>query len=314
MGAPAVYGVARRRGEIFVPAQSEFLSPSPAGPIVDPSHLFFGHRVQPRTRFEVKSPGPNGSSIACEVAPVRDIELAKLRTAEPLAEQGEEVLAINVERAPGGDFVPLLLTFGGLENIHISQPSKLLPALRFVGPGDVNPVAIGGLWDRVVLTPEESKVVDVLRTIEPEIERVASVSHLNRRGPAGMIVKTRSTDRPVPLASLGNGVSRLMALALNLAASSGGVLLVDELEVGLHHSIMERVWRLLIEGAKRLDVQIFATTHSQDCLRGLARAVEEHSELAPDVSVHRVEMGHERDVLFASSELEIAARNQIELR
>ncbi len=60
--------------------------------------------------------------------------------------------------------------------------------------------------------------------------------------------------------------------------SAGGCLFVDEIDTGLHYSVMAKMWHLLIETARRLDVQVFASTHSLDCLQALARVCQEKSE------------------------------------
>ncbi|HHC24806.1 MAG TPA: ATP-binding protein [Desulfobacterales bacterium] len=43
------------------------------------------------------------------------------------------------------------------------------------------------------------------------------------------------------------------------------MLLIDEIDTGLHFTVMENMWRLITQTAKRLDVQVFATTHNSDC-------------------------------------------------
>jgi AAA15 family ATPase/GTPase len=57
-----------------------------------------------------------------------------------------------------------------------------------------------------------------------------------------------------------------LQLVLKIFPAKGGFLLIDEFENGLHFSIQEKVWELLFEMAQKLDIQIFATTHSWDCI------------------------------------------------
>jgi AAA15 family ATPase/GTPase len=93
-------------------------------------------------------------------------------------------------------------------------------------------------------------------------------------------------------------VSRVFALALHLAVARGGFLFLDEIENGLHWSVMPSVWRFLVETARSLDVQVFATTHSKDCLEALADLNRTYPELAEQVSVQRLEAGRETSVRF----------------
>jgi len=69
-----------------------------------------------------------------------------------------------------------------------------------------------------------------------------------------------------------------------------------------------------VESARRLDVQVFATTHSLDCVRALARLRKQYPNLASEVTVHRVEKGAPKTVVFDADEIVIAAESQLEVR
>ena len=82
------------------------------------------------------------------------------------------------------------------------------------------------------------------------------------------IVRLKSYERPVPLRSLGEGAQRLFDVGLGLANSRDGFLLIDEAENGIHHSVQRDYWRMVLQTAHENNVQVFATTHSWDCVRG----------------------------------------------
>jgi hypothetical protein len=166
----------------------------------------------------------------------------------------------------------------------------------------------------VLLTPEEASVIEALRIIEPNIERLAFMGESRRYGESGIFVKMSNSDQRIPLGSLGDGLKRLLALSLHLIPAGRGILLVDEIDTGLHFTVMEKMWRLVIEMARRLDVQVFATTHSLDCVRSLARVRERLPKSPDDVSLHRVEAGLRHTIAFSMEELVIAARDHIEVR
>lgn len=77
---------------------------------------------------------------------------------------------------------------------------------------------------------------------------------------------------------------------------------------------MTKMWRMVVETAERLKVQVFATTHSLDCVRGLARLHEEHPDLAEMVRVHRVEQGEPSSMVYTPEEIEIAAEQNVDVR
>jgi predicted ATPase len=70
----------------------------------------------------------------------------------------------------------------------------------------------------------------------------------------------------VPVSQAGQGVYRLVTILAEIIGESPDVVLIDEIENGLHHTIHEQVWAGLAETAENLGVQIFATTHSGECL------------------------------------------------
>jgi AAA15 family ATPase/GTPase len=134
-------------------------------------------------------------------------------------------------------------------------------------------------WDKIGLTEHQEVVKQALRIITPEFEELIFVrkEEDNRYSPLqkfGRLAKVKMSDspRPVPLNSLGDGMLRVLQLVLKVFPAKGGFLLIDEFENGLHFSVQEKVWKLLFEMAQRLDIQVFATTHSWDCIESFAKA------------------------------------------
>ena len=148
------------------------------------------------------------------------------------------------------------------------------------------------LWGEVEFTAAESEVVRALRILMPAIEKVSFRQNENRNG-FWVAVKLAGRDGAVPMAALGDGVQRTFGLLLALHGARGGLLLVDEIDTGLHFRALEPMWALLIDEAQRVGAQIVATTHSEDAVRSLAlAAVDRH---AGEVAVIRLEhRGEER--------------------
>lgn len=168
------------------------------------------------------------------------------------------------------------------------------------------------MFESVVLTPDEATVLEALRTIEPEIERIASVGAIMRsssraRGGLAMMV----AGRRIPIGSMGDGIWRLLGIALALVRARGGVLLVDEIDTGLHYSILVDMWRLVLETARNLEIQVFATTHSRDCYEALAAVTEAGRT---DISLQRIERGKAEAIAFTEAEIQQAAERGLEVR
>ena len=103
-------------------------------------------------------------------------------------------------------------------------------------------------------------------------------------------------------------------MRLALVGLDHGFLLIDEIDAGIHWTIMEDVWRLLVQVARKSDVQIFATTHSYDCIRGLGSLVRSRPELSGEISLQKLHPSLEQAVSFVGEQIAVAVEQQIELR
>lgn len=173
---------------------------------------------------------------------------------------------------------------------------------------------MGSLWDAIALTDVEQEIVKALRIVSDDIQAV-SVIGSDERGPRGRTAIAKSTHypSPVPLRTFGDGVNRLFCIILSLCTARQGVLLVDEIENGLHYSVQTEIWRTIFRLAKNLNVQVFATTHSWDGVRAFQKAA---SESPDDGVLVRLTRRDERIIptLFSEKELEVVTRDQIEVR
>ena len=127
------------------------------------------------------------------------------------------------------------------------------------------------MWDALVQGPGQDMVLDCLRIMNGQIEDLAYVGGRDSRI---ALLKIAGHGR-VPLRLEGDGLTRLFHITLALASSSRGVLLIDEFENGLHWSVQERLWHALAKAARGYSVQIFAATHSRDCIESFAAAAKD---------------------------------------
>lgn len=186
-----------------------------------------------------------------------------------------------------------------------------------LGPGLPSNRRLAHFWDRVALTEEEDLSLQALRLTDDRIQRVAVVGDKEpgyRRLGRRVVVKIRGYPHPIPLKSLGDGVTRLFAAGLALANSRNGFLVVDEAENGVHYSVQRDFWRMVLQSACQHNVQVLATTHSKDCVRGFARAAAEFGE-AGGVYVRLERDGEEVwTVEYTNKELQTVAEQDIEVR
>ena len=133
---------------------------------------------------------------------------------------------------------------------------------------------------------------------------------------APYLMATGNEAERTALEFLGGGVMRLFRIFVNLyAASAGGVLLLDEVENGLHYSVLEKLWSDIRAMAKEFDVQVFATTHSMECVRAAVGAFDDSREELAVLGLYRSDDEEgARAVMYADDGLRAAIDVNLDLR
>ncbi|MBF0525161.1 MAG: AAA family ATPase [Deltaproteobacteria bacterium] len=195
---------------------------------------------------------------------------------------------------------------GGVKLIQTGQSSTYMQALEmnyrlkdnvsftshcFIGPGGLELVA--GAMDPqnypVAILPIDIKtsmgdperfgildidgkadsIMEILKVIEPNLKSLSVVV----RGDTKLIYGDVGMGRKIPVLYMGEGLSRLLTLSLQLATFGKGTVLVDEIGTGIHHSVLPNVWKALFQAAEEFDCQIIGTTHSYECIEAAYSAV-----------------------------------------
>ena len=186
----------------------------------------------------------------------------------------------------------------------------------------LSPQQIISLFDKIVLSPDEDLVLEALRIIEPDISRVASLGSADIRpvfnsgeyARGGILIKSKKWEERIPIGSLGDGTWRMLGLILSLIGSKNGILLIDEIDTGLHHTVMSEMWKLICKTAKKLNVQVFATTHSSDCWKSLAKNATGSEFKNNEIRIHRINRYKNIPETFTNQEMDIALNRDIEVR
>ena len=192
--------------------------------------------------------------------------------------------------------------------------------LRFLTPFSLTSSDMAALFDNIVLSPLEDLIIESLKIIEPKIERIASIgsgkySTANKLGVrGGFLIKIKNHDQPIPIGSLGDGFWRMLGLVLAMVNLENGILLVDEIDSGLHFTVMTDMWKVVWETAKKLNIQVFATTHSRDCWQSLAELITEEKITDNEITIQRIDREKSQSVIFDPEEIVIAATSNLEVR
>lgn len=277
------------------------------------ARFFFGHRFAPGATLRV-----SGEGHGCVSAGVR------------LPDEADDVdpSALNLlieSSALGTNFAIPVTENGYMVNYRrqrfrgrwFDRPSP--PPVQFVALDSLDGEALREAWDTALKEGRETEAIEALRLLHEDVESIVfltSDASRTESGRAGVLLGLGGDGRRerVPLGSHGDGMHRLLALSLALVRAAGGFLLIDEIDTGLHWTVMDDMWRLVVETARKSSMQVFATTHSLDCIRGLAALVESCPDVAGEVSIHKIERALDKGVRFADDDIPAIVEQNIEVR
>ena len=118
-------------------------------------------------------------------------------------------------------------------------------------------------------------IIKSLRAEFPFIKEIRSEAR-----PSGSLVyvAVEHLEEKIPVNLLSSGITKLLSLLLGIANQPGGVIYIDEIENGFYYDRLQSIWRLLLEFCTNYNVQLFATTHSKECLEAAADCAKENED------------------------------------
>ena len=142
------------------------------------------------------------------------------------------------------------------------------------------------LFGQLDVKNKAEQIVDYLKIIEPRLTGLSTIASANG---ISVVHGTIGLTRKVPVYQLGDGFVRLMSIIVAIANMEGGTVLIDEIGNGIHVSKLGRVAQAVMDAAEKFNVQVIATTHSYELLRGVIEG------LSPTVAKSFVYQRLERD-------------------
>ena len=286
--------------------------------VIDIAPVFFGHHIRAGAEIVLQS---NQNRLSMQIVPLAEVADELYSDSDiqrVLRDTGETPAAgLKVTASSLTDSIPIFpVTKSGAliysDRLRRYAQRETACRSRFLSSIPMYPAEIRNIWDKVIREGREANVLHALRTLEPDIE---SIHLLTGDWSANdVLIGVQGSDSRVGVGSFGEGMRRLLDLALALIDSADGVLLIDEIDTGLHWSVMEDLWRFVIGASRLSNVQVFATTHSYDCLKGLASLVENDPDLASDISLQKVERALSQAVTLGGEQMPVAIEQDIEVR
>ena len=161
---------------------------------------------------------------------------------------------------------------------------KLLD-LKFVSSSDhLNEVFSLANLSESIRNNEKSQLLELLRKFDDKIDGIEILTTRNNHFPATYIKHLEYGF--MPLSSFGDGIKKVLTLASALLRVENGVLLIDEIETAIHTSALDSVFQWLLETCELLNIQIIATTHSDEALISL---LSKYRKIGSEMCIYRLE-------------------------
>lgn len=126
----------------------------------------------------------------------------------------------------------------------------------------------------------------IVKQVTKEFPIITDLS-IELLGTAGLIhANVRRSEGKIPLNSVSSGINRAVAILTLIASAKSRVVIVDEIESGIYHSHMEATWKMILSLCREYKCQLFASTHSAECLEALGYA---SADRVSDISFWRME-------------------------
>lgn len=125
-------------------------------------------------------------------------------------------------------------------------------------------------------------------------------------------------DRLVDVPSMGEGTGKLLTIFAVSFYSKNGIILIDEIENGVHYSLMQKVIEILLDQAKTNNNQVFITTHSLDLINTISHMASEELLEGKDISFTRIGYSESKSKtitkMFSLEEVKLSTDENWEIR
>lgn len=108
------------------------------------------------------------------------------------------------------------------------------------------------------------QMLQVLKEYDEDIISINYDDNERRIGKGTYKILSKSNKKALPLNVYGDGMKKAILLMSAVIAAKDGILLLDEFETAIHTSAMNKTFKWIIESCKKLNVQVFMTSHSKE--------------------------------------------------
>ncbi len=133
------------------------------------------------------------------------------------------------------------------------------------------------IYENLKTKKEKQTLINVLKVVNPNIIDIELRENFQDLKSV-FLISFDDKDEFIPLNFLGDGFKRIFYIILKTISLKGKRIMIDEIEIGIHYSKMKEFWTNIFKVCNELDVQLFVTTHSKECIEAYVQAAKEVNE------------------------------------
>ncbi len=196
------------------------------------------------------------------------------------------------------------------QEIHIDKEYEEKLSCRYLNSKFDFYASIDGLVN-ILKNKNEQFLIDALCYIEPNLKNfVLSESE---------VLVDIGLDQRIPINMMGDGARKMLAVLTAIYECENGIVLFDEISNGFHYSVMKNMWKAILQAAITNNVQVFATTHDIDSIKGLRDAIAEfknqwYQNAAASYKLQKMPNGILKAYHYSFESLDYSINQEIEVR
>lgn len=136
----------------------------------------------------------------------------------------------------------------------------------------------------------ESDLYTYIKSLDENIENVKIIGEKIQC----KVIDSDNTQSYRDLYEFGDGFRQYLSIIVELYANSNGYLFIDEIDNGIHYSLIDKLWEIILTLSKEMNIQVFATTHSLECIESYCRVAEKLND--QDISFTTLVKNKERQI------------------
>lgn len=180
----------------------------------------------------------------------------------------------------------------GKSTFELTQDGKLLPTPDSNYQESINSVSLSSynlnfnlinIYEGLVKSGRKDVILSAIRLFDERINSIEATKD-------GLFIGYNHLANMVPITMAGDGVQKYLSIALYAFHPSTDIILIDEIENGLHFSAHQKLWECIFTSAKELGKQFFISTHNKEtltCLSSFVSLDDEYSKMLDVITLTR---------------------------